>query len=188
MWWKENLRRLSKLSPWTALLMAAFRASLLAEIRNHYAIRRIFEKVNRLLYESTDTGKFVTAFYGVLDVPNKRLTYCNAGHSPGMLLRDGEVTELAGSNMVLGVDCDEPYAQSIVDLKRGDTLLLYTDGLVEAINFEQQMFGRQRIIEALRQGGASSDIIAQNILWTARKFVGLSRKSDDMTMLVARLT
>jgi len=125
--------------------------------------------------------------YGVLDVPNKRLTYCNAGHPPGLLLRGGKVTELNVNNMVLGVTCDEQYTQSTLDLKHGDTLLFYTDGLADAMNFNKERFGRERIIEAFKQGGATADIIAQNILWNARRFVGLTERNDDITMLVARI-
>ncbi len=70
-----------------ALIMAGFRMSLLAEIRNEFAIRAVMRKVNTLLYESTDRNKFVTAFYGVLDWSSGMLTFCNAGHNPPLLLR-----------------------------------------------------------------------------------------------------
>ncbi|MBC8108848.1 MAG: serine/threonine-protein phosphatase, partial [Anaerolineae bacterium] len=131
--------------------------------------------------------EFVTLLYGVLDVPNKRLTYCNAGHPPAMLLRDGVVTELDANNMVLGIDCNERYTQSILHVKPNDTILLYTDGLADAMNFEKQTFGRLRIIEAFKQSTGSADTIAQNILWTARKFVGMTARNDDVTMMVARM-
>src|SRR5262249_35841874 len=68
------------------LIMAGFRMSLLAEIRNEFAIRAVMRKVNGLLHESTDRGKFVTAFYGVLDSRNRVFFFSNAGHNPPMLL------------------------------------------------------------------------------------------------------
>src|SRR5439155_20893808 len=78
-----------------ALLMAGFRMSLLAEIRNEFAIRAVMRKVNSLVYESTDRHKFVTAFYGVLDFRNRVLTFSNAGHNPPILMRaDGTVVNL----------------------------------------------------------------------------------------------
>jgi sigma-B regulation protein RsbU (phosphoserine phosphatase) len=89
--------------------------------------------------------------------------------------------------MVLGVDPDEPYAQSFVELRHGDVLLLYTDGLTEAMNFENQMFGRQRIMEALATGGKNANEIAENIKWALQRFVGLRRQSDDISMIVAKL-
>jgi serine phosphatase RsbU (regulator of sigma subunit) len=67
-------------------------------------------------------------------------------------------------------------------------LLLYTDGLADAMNFNQETFGRQRIIDAFGKGGASADIVAQNILWDMRRFVGLTKRVDDVTLVVVRLT
>ena len=170
-----------------SLIMASVRAALRAQVDNVYYVYEVMQRVNVMLCRDTKPTEFVTLLYGVLDVPNKRLTYCNAGHPPGLLLRGGKVTELNVNNMVLGVTCDEQYTQSTLDLKHGDTLLFYTDGLADAMNFNKERFGRERIIEAFKQGGATADIIAQNILWNARRFVGLTERNDDITMLVARI-
>jgi phosphoserine phosphatase RsbU/P len=67
-------------------------------------------------------------------------------------------------------------------------LLLYTDGVTDAVNFAGERFGRQRIIEAFQKGGPTADAVAQNILWEVRKFVGLVRRPDDITMMVAKIT
>jgi len=103
-----------------------------------------------------------------------------------LINRGGELIELHSENMVLGVDPDEIFTQSFVDLKRGDILLLYTDGLTDGMNFHQETFGRQRLIEAFMKGGDSAEAVAQHILWELRKFVGLSKRTDDVTMIVAR--
>jgi sigma-B regulation protein RsbU (phosphoserine phosphatase) len=123
----------------------------------------------------------------VLDAANRRLTYCNAGHPPGLLLRKDEIIELSSENMVLGVDPDEPYHQSFVDLQPGDLLLLYTDGLSDAMNFKQETFGRQRIIEAFKRVTTSAEVTAQNVLWEMRRFVGLTKRTDDVTMIVVKV-
>src|SRR6185503_952824 len=107
------------------------------------------------------------------------LTYCNAGHPPGLLLRGGKIIELSADNMVLGVDPDEQYKQSIVQLEPDDVLLLYTDGLTDAMNFKQEPFGRTRVLEAFKQGGPTADVVAQHILWEMRKFVGMAKRTDD---------
>jgi sigma-B regulation protein RsbU (phosphoserine phosphatase) len=167
--------------------MATVRASLRAQVDNLYYIDEVVRRINQMLCRETTSTEFVTLLYGVVDAQARRLTYCNAGHPPGMLLRDGVVSELATGNMVLGVCNDEPYTQSILELESGDTLLLYTDGLSDAMNFEKQTFGRQRVIEALTAGGSTADEIAQNILWQMRKFVGLSKRTDDVTMIVMRV-
>ena len=135
----------------------------------------------------TRSGEFVTLFYGVLDARSKRLTYCNAGHPPAIVLRKGKIIELTSDNMVLGVNPDEQYKQTLIDLQKGDLLLLYTDGVTDAINFAGERFGRQRIAEAFQKGGPTADAVAQNILWEVRKFVGLVRRPDDITMMVVKV-
>ena len=170
-----------------SLIMATVRASLRAQVDNLYYIDEVVRRINLMLCRDTTESEFVTLLYGVMDAPNRRLTYCNAGHPPGMLLRDGVVSELAMGNMVLGVSKDEPYTQSILELESGDTLLLYTDGLSDAMNFERKTFGRQRVLEAFAKGGETAEAVAQNVLWEMRKFVGLSKRTDDVTMIVMRV-
>jgi phosphoserine phosphatase RsbU/P len=170
-----------------SLTMAAVRASLRAQIDNVYNLNEAISRINATVCRDSEVGEFVTLFYGVLDAKTRRFTYCNAGHPAGLILRDGKIIELSSDNMVLGVDCDEKYKQSLVDLRRGDILLLYTDGLTDAMNFEQQTFGRQRLLDAFRAGGKTADVVAQNILWNMRKFAGLTRRTDDVTMIVAKV-
>jgi serine phosphatase RsbU (regulator of sigma subunit) len=170
-----------------SLTMAAVRAALRAQIDNVYNLNEAINRINATVCRDSDVGEFVTLFYGVLDGHNRRFTYCNAGHPAGLILRDGKIIELASNNMVLGVDCNEKYTQSLVDLRAGDILLLYTDGLTDAMNFEQETFGRQRLMEAFRAGGPTADAVAQNILWNMRRFVGLTRRTDDVTMIVAKV-
>ena len=106
--------------------------------------------------------------------------------TPGLLLRDGKVSELDSPNMILGIDPDQEYRQSVLQLRRGDTLLIYTDGLADAMNFQGETFGRQRIVNAFANGGATAEAISQNILWDLRRFVGLTKRTDDVTMIIAR--
>ena len=170
-----------------SLTMASVRASLRAHADNIYYLYDVVRRVNVMLCRDTKPGEFVTMFYGVIDMINKRLTCCNAGHPAPMLLRDGEVTELTVSNLVLGVDPDEPYEQAVHPIQSGDTLLLYTDGLTDAMNFQQQTWGKQRLIDSFRRGGATAEIIAQNILWDMRRYVGMTERNDDVTMIVAKV-
>ncbi|MGD0769503.1 MAG: SpoIIE family protein phosphatase [Tepidisphaeraceae bacterium] len=170
-----------------SLTMAAVRAALRAQVDNVYYLYEVLRRINLMLCRDSSPGEFVTLFYGVLDGRNRRLTYCNAGHPPGMILRDGKIIELNSDNMVLGVDAEEKYVQSLVDLRVGDTLLLYTDGLMDAMNFEHERFGKQRIIEAFAPGGPSAEAIVQTILWSQRRFTGLAKPTDDVTMIVAKV-
>lgn len=171
-----------------SLIMASVRAALRAQVDNLYYLYEAVRRVNLMLCRDTRSSEFVTLFYGVLDARNRRLTYCNAGHPPGLILRNGKIIELGSDNMVLGINPDEPYKQSIIDLKSKDLLLLYTDGLADAMNFQQQTFGRQRVLEAFAKGGDTAESVSQNILWEMRRFVGLTKRNDDITMIVARAT
>ena len=138
-------------------------------------------------HNDTLPGEFVTLFYGVLDTHNRRLTYCNAGHPPGLLLRAGKLIELGSDNMVLGVDPAERYTQSIIELQSEDLLLLYTDGLPDAMNFQQQTYGRQRLVDVFMRGGETAEQVAQNLLWDMRRFAGLTKRTDDVTMIVVNV-
>jgi phosphoserine phosphatase RsbU/P len=170
-----------------SLTMAAVRAALRAQVDNVYYLNEAVRRINLMLCRDSSPSEFVTLFYGVLDRQNKRFTYCNAGHPPGLILRNGQIIELNSDNMVLGIDPEEKYVQSLVDLRAGDTLLLYTDGLTDAMNFQNERFGRQRLIEAFKAGGATAEAISQAILWSLRRFAGLAKRTDDVTMIVAKV-
>jgi phosphoserine phosphatase RsbU/P len=170
-----------------SLIMAAVRASLRAYADNIYYLYEVMRRVNTMLVRDTKSGEFVTLFYGVLDSSNRRLTYCNAGHPPGLLLREGKITELTSNNMVLGLDPDEQYQQVVIDLKKDDLLLLYTDGMTDAMNFQKEPFGKRRLVEAFLKGGPTADAVAQNLLWTMRRYVGLNERTDDVTLIVMKV-
>jgi sigma-B regulation protein RsbU (phosphoserine phosphatase) len=147
----------------------------------------VIRRINLMLWRDTRSGEFVTLFYGVLDGRSRRFTYCNAGHSPTLVLRAGKVIELTTDNMVLGINPEEEYKQSFIDLQKDDLVLLYTDGLTDAMNFKQETWGRKRLVRVFERGGETAEIVAQNILWEMRKFVGFAERTDDITMIVARV-
>jgi phosphoserine phosphatase RsbU/P len=171
-----------------SLTMASVRAALRAQVDNVYYLYEVVRRINVMCWRDSGLGEFVTLFYGVLDAVNRRLTYCNAGHPPALILRDGKIIELGSDNMVLGVDPEQNYIQKLIDLKKGDILLLYTDGLPDAMNFANQTYGRARLTEAFAKGGPTAEAVAENILWDMRRFAGLQKRNDDVTMIVVRLT
>jgi phosphoserine phosphatase RsbU/P len=171
-----------------SLIMASVRAALRSEVDNVYYLYEVLRRLNVMLSRDTKDSEFVTLFYGVFDARNRRLTYCSAGHPPAMLLREGKVTELRSDNMVLGLDPNEQFVQSVLDLRQDDAFLIYTDGLTDGMNFANQAFGRQRIADAFVKGGATAEIMSQNMLWELRKFVGMAKRTDDVTMIVGRVT
>lgn len=169
-----------------SLIMATVRAFLRAQVDNVYYLYEVLRRINLMLCRDTRPGEFVTLLYGVLDARTLRFTYCNAGHPAALLRRDGKVTALEGENLVLGVNPNEDFRQTVYQLQKEDVLLLYTDGLTDAMNFDKETFGRQRLIQAFERGGDNAELIAANILWEMRRFVGLATRTDDVTMIVMR--
>jgi sigma-B regulation protein RsbU (phosphoserine phosphatase) len=171
-----------------SLIMAAFRASLIAEIRNNYAIRMICKKVNSLIYESVERENYVTAVYGVLDSKNDILTFSNCGHNRPIFLRnDGRVEYLTEGGPALGVVPDSDYEERPVYLRSGDLILFYTDGVTEAYNDNNEEFGINRLIETLRMyRKLRSPEILQRVNERVREFASESHIFDDLTMIALK--
>lgn len=172
-----------------ALIMAGFRMSLLAEIRNDFSIRAVMRKVNSLLYESTDSDKFVTAFYGVLDVKNRVLIFSNAGHNPPMLLRnDGTWDHLHEGGVALGVLPEAQYDERPLALRPGDVLLLYTDGVSESISPDSEQFGEERLQKTILElRDRSANEIVEGVVAAVTEWSGGIRASDDLTLMVLKV-
>jgi phosphoserine phosphatase RsbU/P len=172
------------------LIMSAFRASLLAEIRNNFAISTILAKVNRLLWETTDENRFVTAFYGVYDEHQKILTYSNAGHNPPLLLRAaGTIERLETGGIILGAFRNSSYTEERISLCPGDTLLLYTDGLTDSPMPDGDELGTEGV-ETLLEANAQGTVgeIARSLVEHATRLSPSGSPDDDLTLMVIRVT
>jgi sigma-B regulation protein RsbU (phosphoserine phosphatase) len=171
-----------------ALIMASYRASLIAEIRNNYAIRTICNKVNNLLCESTEPSNFVTGVYGVLDSKNSIFTFSNCGHNPGLLLRtDGRIEELFEGGMLLGVRRNATYEERPVYLAPQDILCLFTDGISEAENQDGEQFQTERIIETITESRyLSSAEMGQKLIDQVTLFSKDNILVDDITLIIIK--
>ena len=117
------------------------------------------------------------------------MTYCNCGHEPPLLLRGQEVISLSEGGTIIGLDPETPYQLQKVDLQKGDILIMYTDGLADAVNFQRESFGKSRITQALRESAEMAvEPAAKNILWLMRKFAGLTKRYDDTAVVVLKKT
>jgi sigma-B regulation protein RsbU (phosphoserine phosphatase) len=135
-----------------ALLMANLQAAFRVFATPEAAPASVCSKLNTFLCGNVAPGKFITFFYAVLDANERTLSYENAGHSPGLLLRSsGQVEVLKGDGAVLGLLPEWSYKGSVVRLDAGDRLLLFTDGVTEAANRQEEEFGEERLIQAARR-------------------------------------
>lgn len=171
------------------LMMATFRATLLAEIRNNYAVSTILTKVNQILCETRAKNRFVTAIYGVFDEHRQTFTYCNAGHNPPLLLnKDGGLEELAAGGILLGAFPESRYEEGHAQLAPGDCLLFYTDGLTEATGIDGQELGQVKLRELLPAIAEipASEIVQKLIAW-ASPYLAAGPPEDDISLIVMRV-
>lgn len=168
-----------------ALLMSNFQAALKSTALEELSPGNVCTRVNRVLQPNIPLHKFITGFYGVLDAPRRTLTYTNAGHNPPLLMRrNGECIRLDVGGRVFGVFDDELYQERKIQLFSGDRLLLFTDGLSEAMNDDREQFGEERLIQLMREhAGADANNLKEIILRTVDDFCG-NRFDDDATLMV----
>jgi len=171
-----------------ALLMAFLRASLRAATHIGYAPHISMTKVNYLLWESIERNQFVTAFYGVLDANNRTLAYSNAGHNPPLLMdADGTAKFEERGGVPLGMFRDTRYYEYFLTIESGQLLVLYTDGLTEAMNSAEEEYGRERLVEAVKQSRHLSvreiiDHIHRDLIaWTEGQGA-----NDDVTLFIIK--
>jgi phosphoserine phosphatase RsbU/P len=168
-----------------ALLMANVQASLRASVRDLDSPARVCSIVNGMLRESIAANKFVSFFCGVLDASTRTFRYCNAGHPYPILVSAGAAHTLdQGGGAVLGVFPSWNYQDSSVNLKSGDRLLLFTDGITEAEGAQGEEFGVERIVAFGKSHAASSAAeLTEQLLAQASVFCG-AQFQDDATLVV----
>jgi serine phosphatase RsbU (regulator of sigma subunit) len=171
-----------------ALLMANVQATLRAQILQSLSPKICLEQTNRHLVPSMDAGRFVTLFYAALDGKTGEICYSNAGHNyPFLFRQDGEVVRIEASGVALGCMEKPAYVEECVTLAPGDILLLYSDGITEAVDKDDCLFGEERLVEVTRDSRESS---AENLIEKIFEAVGLhtgeSAQMDDMTAVVIK--
>lgn len=154
---------------------------------------RLLTHVNRQLARryTNGTGTFVTAFYGIYDPATRRLTYACAGH-PGPRRRSCEggcvdTTLDRSLGLPLGIDPDEAYTDATVDLRMGDVLVLYTDGITESRDAAGEMFGAERLDNVIACCAGDVEVMIRNILLAVEEFTDSAAPADDQTLIVARV-
>jgi sigma-B regulation protein RsbU (phosphoserine phosphatase) len=148
----------------------------------------IFNRVSPQMNAKTPVESFATAFLGILSVDTGVLRFASAGHDPTILVRSGGETELLmPTGMPLGLMPEATYTSSKATLEAGDSIVLYTDGITEAANSEQEEFGRERLVEVCQeQCGESPKELASSIETAVDAFVEGVPYHDDRTLVILR--
>ncbi len=173
-----------------ALLMANVQAALRALAPLCTSVSETTGQINDLTCANTRGGnRFITFFWGILDVQTRQFRYTNAGHNPPYLLRNsGIMEELEEGGLILGVfKTAKPYDESSVALLPGDVLVMYTDGISEAMNQNNEQFTEERLQEILKESTKlSAREIIQKVQQALESHTHGTPQSDDITMLVLK--
>lgn len=172
-----------------SLLMANLQASLHALIDTGLSLAQIVQRINNIAHKNTPFDKFITFFVALVDTQKKDLVYVNAGHNPPYLQHtDGSFEVLDAGGLILGMMPDVPYEMGHVAMQAGDTLLMFTDGVSEAMNEAGEEFEEHRIEAFLQKAGHMEIAALVDALHDAvREFCGTAPQSDDITILAMRV-
>jgi phosphoserine phosphatase RsbU/P len=172
-----------------ALLMATFQASLKTLSSVPCSLTELTSGMNRYASSNSQGGRrFTTAFLAEFDPNNRALTYINAGHNTPILRRSsGAIEHLDKGGLPLGIDADAAYESDTVTLQPGDWLLIFTDGVIEAMNQKDIEYGEQQLLNVLQSGvGATPDEMLRRIMSDLDSFVGETPQHDDITCMVIK--
>ena len=141
------------------------------------------------MWVNTTEDKFITLFYGLVDAERRTLQFTNAGHNAPVLTRqDGTQLRLEEGGLIVGAFQESAYGQGQIDLRRGDRLVMFTDGMTEAVNEEEEEFGEKRLVEACVSGlQLSAEALHRSLFDIVTEFCG-GEFEDDATVLVVAVS
>ncbi|MBR2685268.1 MAG: SpoIIE family protein phosphatase [Erysipelotrichaceae bacterium] len=171
-----------------ALFMVIAKTLIKNYAQNKMDVGEVFTKVNELLCEGNDTQVFVTAWLGILNLSTGHMNYVNAGHNPPVICRDGRATFInSRSGFVLAGLENVKYKKGELVLHKGDILYLYTDGVTEAENEKQELYGNSRLLSVISEkSGEPMGNLLRAIKSDVDRFEGKAEQFDDITMLGIR--
>lgn len=173
-----------------ALFMALSRTLVRASATGNHSVSDAIEKANDLICADSKSGMFVTLFYAILDIEKKSLNYVNAGHNPPLLLRQpsGSTLLLKADGIALGVVDGVKLEEAEIQLEKGDMVTLFTDGVTEAINEKEELFGQQRLLNVIEANRAlpAKEIVAK-IEEAVTAFSGGLPQFDDITLMILKV-
>jgi len=171
-----------------ALFMVIAKTLIKNNAQNGLSPKEVFDKVNNLLCANNKEGMFVTAFMGYLDIPSGKLTCVNAGHNPPLLLKDNQFQWVKiKRGLVLGGMEDMRYKEETLTLEKDEMIFLYTDGVTEALNPENELFSEARLMEAANKSkGCGLKEFTVSVKTEIDAFARGAEQADDITMLAMK--
>ena len=167
-----------------ALTMANLQALLRGFAHSSHSVASCISEVNRLLTSSTGSKTFVTLIYGVYDANTRQLTYCNAGHNPPFMFRaDGTKEELDVGGLVAGAFDFSSYEEATIQLNPNERLVLFTDGVTEAANPQDEQFEEERLEQSIRSHTGSAQGLIEKVLADVLAFQQDAPVADDITLV-----
>jgi len=172
-----------------SMLMANLQATLRGQLLFCNCAKDCVKRANSMLFRSTDTSKFVTLFFGILDTEQHTLTYCNAGHNEPIFMQNDTKNKLDKGGMLLSIFEQIDYDEEEILFDKGSTLVVFTDGITEAMNEQQDEYGDERL-EALieRNSTLTSRELVTKILSDVHNFASGVPQFDDITLMVIKRT
>jgi phosphoserine phosphatase RsbU/P len=170
-----------------SMLMANLQATLRGQLLFCNCAKDCINRANNMLYKSTDTSKFVTLFFGILDTEKHTLTYCNAGHNEPFFLQSNKKLKLDKGGMLLSIFEHIDYDEEEIFFDKGSTLVVFTDGITEAMNEKNEEFGDKRLEELIdRNSTFNSQELALEILSDVKKHSAGVPQFDDITLMIIK--
>jgi sigma-B regulation protein RsbU (phosphoserine phosphatase) len=172
-----------------ALLMASLQASLRGQtISGQPDLAKLMTNVNKLIFETSPSNRYATFFYGQYEPATRLLTYVNGGHNPPMIFRDGEVLRLEEGGPVVGLFKPSRYSQASVQMASGDVMVLFTDGISEAMNLADEEWDEERLMASVRASWRRPAIeMIDCLMQDADAFVANAPQHDDMTIMIVKV-
>ena len=171
-----------------AILMANVQASLRGQAKLDRNCKECVSFTNDILFHNTAPNKFATLFYGILNSITNEITYCNAGHNePYLFSADNKLTKLNIGGLVAGIVPSYPFDETSISILPGELLILFSDGITEAMNSNEEEFNEDRLKEViLKNRNETPQNLIEIILKDVQKFSGSAEQMDDMTVVVIK--
>jgi hypothetical protein len=172
----------------SALLMANLQAIIRSQSHPGTSCLECVQRSNHMLVNNTEVGKFATLLYGILEGVTGRFMFCNAGHNPAFFFPvAAEPRRLETGGLIIGFASNVKYEQETIQMIPGDFLVIYSDGITEAMNAAEEEFGEARLLDLLQScRDMSSQEIVDRIMKAAAAHTGKRPQTDDMTVVVVR--